>query len=184
MSRSRSIVVLTLVAGAAVACAPAGDSSTGEAAADTLLAGDPAVVDSLGLYVEPDAGDDSAPLLPGEGEPRGFRLLLVNRLAGEAFVFASAGAARVALDTVARADSAFVDIRLRADHVDLEAEDESGRVLSTTSMDLVRGQINRWEMTPDTPSRVSLAPRARGPRCGASGSPRCNSLAATSGLIR
>ncbi|MDX1395361.1 MAG: hypothetical protein R3195_13315 [Gemmatimonadota bacterium] len=182
MSGSTSIVAVMLAAITAAACAPAGDGSSEETARDTLAAREPVVAESLGLEAVP--APEDVPLLPGEGEPRAFRLLLVNRLDDEAFVFASAGAARVALDTVPRADSVFVDIRLRADHVDLEAEDGSGRVVSTTSIDLVRGQINRWEMTPDGRARVSLAPRVRGPGCGAPGSTRCNSLAATTRLTR
>jgi hypothetical protein len=53
----------------------------------------------------------------------------------------------VALDTVPRSDSVYVDIRLRSDQVHLEAEDGSGRVISMIEIDLVRSRLNRWEMT-------------------------------------
>ena len=102
-----------------------------------------------------DLEESPVPLLPGEGEPREYRLLLVNLLDREAYVFASAGVWRVVLDTVPRADSLFVDIRLRADQVDLEAEDEQGSLVSAASIDLVRAAINRWEIRPTEPGRVA-----------------------------
>ena len=186
-TRRASAVLAAVLTAMVVACAPGEDASGDAAPAESPSAEGPSVdarpadeslADSAVVGLPPareGVEDDSTPLLPGEGEPRGYRLLLVNRLEGDAYVFASAGAARVALDTVPRADSLFVDIRLRADQVDLEAEDRSGRVVSATSLDLVRARVNRWEMTPDTSPHVAS-------RCGAVGSRRCNSSPAASGV--
>jgi len=97
------------------------------------------------------------PELPGEGAPREYRLLLVNPHDHEARVFASAGASRVALDTVPARDSIRVDIRLRADRVLLEAEDERGGGVGSIELDLSPGAPNRWEIgTPPGP-RVTRA---------------------------
>ncbi len=126
-----------------------------------------AIVDSVAVGFELGPielfDDDPAPLLPGEGEPREYSLLLVNRLERDVHVFASAGAARVVLDTVPRSDSVYVDIRLRSDQVHLEAEDGAGQVLSSTSIDLVGARINRWEMVPRLRDRVTLATHGPGP---------------------
>lgn len=117
-----------------------------------------------------DAPPDSAlalappplPTLAGEGEVREYQLLLVNRLEGRAHVFASAGAGRVVLDTVPGSDSVFVDIRVRADEVLLEAEDDAGHVVSSITLDLVRADINRWEITRMGRDLVTLS-RPRSP---------------------
>ncbi|MDX1577787.1 MAG: hypothetical protein R3266_04855, partial [Gemmatimonadota bacterium] len=100
---------------------------------------------------------ESFPSLPGEGEPRVYRLRLVNRLAGPATVFASAGARRVVLDTVPAGDSLLVDIRLRADRVDLEAEDDRGRRVAAAGLDLVGDDVNRWVIA--AVSDVGSSPR-------------------------
>ena len=123
-----------------------------------------AALDSLSVVEEP-FDENPVPRLPGEGLPREYRLLLVNRADRAAHVFASAGASRGVRDTVPEADSLFVDIRLRSDHVDLEAEDDTGRVLSTTSIDLVPAGINRWELIAEGAARVAVL-RSRGPRDG------------------
>jgi len=152
-SRRRSTPVNRLVMLAMLTTAGCG---VGETVLDDTVADSVAlaVVDS-GLVVEP-FDPDPVPRLPGEGDLRDYHLLLVNRLDGDAFVFASAGAARIALDTVPASDSTFVDIRLRADQVTLEAENGSGQVVDSASIDLVRMQINRWEITPRDRSRMTL----------------------------
>jgi len=96
----------------------------------------------------------------GEGELREYRLLLVNRLRRPAYVFASAQAGRVALDTVPTSDSAFVDIQVRADEVLLEAEDDAGRVVSSVSIELVPAGLNRWEITL-VPAKPGEYPRSQ-----------------------
>lgn len=85
----------------------------------------------------------------------------MNLLEREAFVFASAGAGRVAVDTVPGSDSTLVDIRLRADHVMLEARDPSGRVVKSEEVELDRSVVNRWEIAPADASRVAARPPAR-----------------------
>lgn len=155
-------VVFSLLAVMAAGCRAA-DLPDQSASDSTALA----ALDSATVEDQPfdGFGENARPLLPGEGEPREYRLLLVNRTDREALVFASAGAARIVLDTVPGVDSLLVDIRLRADHVDLEAEDDTGRVLSTTSIDLVRTVINRWEILAEGAGRVAVL-RSRGPRDG------------------
>lgn len=136
-----------LFAGCAAGDRPGGEGpdSPDVSAADSAALDASLLADSIGF--EEDVFEESPiPLLPGEGEPREYRLLLVNHLDRDAYVFASAGASRVALDTVPGTDSLFVDIRLRADRVDLEAEDEDGSLVSAASLDLVRSTINRWEI--------------------------------------
>jgi len=149
--RGMSLLFPVLIAGCAPDAAPLEDASTPE----------PTMTDSGAVGLEPGPADlfddDPVPLLPGEGEPREYNLLLVNRLEREVYVFASAGAARVVLDTVPRSDSVYVDIRLRSDQVHLEAEDGVGQVLSSISIDLVEARINRWEMVPQAGDRVALA---------------------------
>jgi len=116
-------------------------SAVDTALVDTALA-DTAAADSSATFAPP-----SPPLLAGEGEVRQYRLLLVNRLERPAYVFASAGAGRVALDTVPPSDSVFVDLEVRADEVLLEAEDETGSVVRSALVDLVEARLNRWEIT-------------------------------------
>jgi len=162
MRRREPIAALVLLA--ALACGRADEPP--EAATDeAALASDPVVRDSLAADSlapsEPD-GPPPLPTLPGEGEAREYRLRLVNLLEREALVFASAGAGRVALDTVPGTDSTLVDIRLRADRVLLEARDRSGRVLKSETLDLDGTTVNRWEITVSDASRAvvrSSAPR-------------------------
>ncbi|MFV1988216.1 MAG: hypothetical protein ACC682_13105 [Gemmatimonadota bacterium] len=137
--------------------APVPAAATDETAAAHSLRGDSVTDGPKVVPVEP-LDDDPTPLLPGEGDLREFNLLLVNRLGRDATVFASAGAARVVLDTVMRSDSVYVDIRLRSDQVHLEAEDDTGEVVTSTSIDLVGAGINRWEMVAPRRDRTALGP--------------------------
>lgn len=148
--------VALLMALVALACGDPADRSDPPGdemalAADSIAA-DPLAPDSSAS--EPD-GPPALPTLPGEGDPREYRLRLVNLLEREAFVFASAGAARVALDTVPGADSTLVDIRLRADHVLLEARDRAGRVLKSETLDLDVSTVNRWEIAVSDAARIA-----------------------------
>lgn len=151
---STRVIVTSLLVSIAGACGAPGEGG-GAGAGDVA-------VDSLPLNAEltpvESFDEDPMPLLPGEGEPREFNLLLVNRLNADAFVYASAGAARVALDTVPRSDSVFVDIRLRSEQVLLEAEDRDGTVVAAIEIDLVRTQLNRWVMTAPRRDRTASGP--------------------------
>ena len=127
---------------------------------------DALVTDSAAADSAPGAVDDGAPpipSLPGEGAPRQYRLRLVNLLDRDAFVFASAGAGRVVVDTVPGADSTIVDIRLRSDHVTLEARDPSGRVVKSEEVDLDRSVVNRWEIVRSATARTGVTSVAGGP---------------------
>ena len=152
--------VVAIALGGCVAAdeAPVPGTPTDEIAAARAIRGDSVTDGSELAPVEP-FDDDPTPLLPGEGELRDFNLLLVNRLGRDAIVFASAAAARVVLDTVGRSDSVYVDIRLRSDQVHLEAEDDTGEVVTSTSIDLVGSGINRWEMVVPRRDRVALGPQ-------------------------
>ena len=102
-------------------------------------------------------GDEEVPggLLPGEGPPRRYRLLLLNPLDIPAFVFVAAGGEGVALDTVPARDSARVDIRVRADVVVLEARDSSGVLLDRAHSRMEVDRVNRWEIAPAPGGRVT-----------------------------
>lgn len=134
------------------------DDPTAVVVPDTLAA------DSAPPGREPASTDDdpALPPMPGEGEPREFRLLLVNPHDHAARVFASAGSDRVALDTVPARDSTLVDVRVRADRILLEAEDEQGAGIGSIELDLGTGGTNRWEIGPPPGPRVASAgaPRA------------------------
>lgn len=132
--------------GAADATAPdSGGAPAGVADADRLPSGAGADgSDSIAPAPSAGAGEPPFPPLPGEGEPRIYRLLLVNALESEATVYASAGARRVVLDTVPARDSVRVDIRMRADEVDLEARDPRGYALAETTLELAAAGPNRW----------------------------------------
>jgi hypothetical protein len=154
MMRRERIAALALLT--AFACGQA-DEPPEEPGDEAALATDPVAGDSLAPggpeASEPD-GPPPLPTLPGEGEARDYRIQLVNLLEREALVFASAGAGRVALDTVPGTDSTLVDIRLRADRVLLEARDRSGRVLKTETLDLDGTAVNRWEIAVSDASRA------------------------------
>ena len=138
------------------ACGPAADATDrdfldeasaapGEAmaASEATAAGDAAAAAEAAA-----AADSEVPggLLPGEGPPRRYRLLLGNSLDVPAFVFAAAGVEGVALDTVPARDSARVDVRVRADMVVLEARDSSGVLLDRAQLPMEVDRLNRWEI--------------------------------------
>ena len=159
MSTRRMVLRWTLAVGLLAACGPRGDDTDrarSGAGTDSLAAGS-------GLRAgEPSpsgAGNVGVPggLLPGEGPPRVYRLLVVNPLAGDAFVFAAAGARRVALDTVPPGDSVRVDIRVRADMVLLEARDSSGTLLDGEEIAPERERLNRWIVAAGSADRVTPA---------------------------
>lgn len=173
--RRRRLVAVALAGLAAAACAgepgegPAEDPS-GEPRAVVIpggQAGDSAAApDSTAVAPDSAAAADTVeddrpalPPMPGEGAPREFRLLLVNPHEHEARVFASAGAARVALDTVPARDSTRVDVRVRSDRIVLEAEDAGGARIGSIELDLAPGRTNRWEIGPPPGPRVASARR-------------------------
>lgn len=122
-------------------------AETGSVAADTGAAGggDTLAGARTGLPGGVDtAPGNPVPALPGEGEPRTYRLLIVNTTDADAFIYARAAADRVAVDTVAAADSSVVDLRVRADWVDLDAEDPAGRAVASERLDLSEDVVNRW----------------------------------------
>jgi hypothetical protein len=123
-------------------------AETGSAAAGNTSApgsGDTLAGDPAGLPGGADtAPGNPVPALPGEGEPRTYRLLIVNTTDADAFIYARAAADRVAVDTVAAADSSVVDLRVRADWVDLDAEDPAGRPVASERLDLSEDAVNRW----------------------------------------
>lgn len=158
--RSAATAVAVLTAGACAGGADGGGSETGTGAAAVEIpdTGSVATPDSAvgdGGATAAEEGNGGPPPLPGEGEPRVYRLRLVNPLDEAARVFGSAGAARVALDTVPPRDSTLVDVRLRADRIRLEAEDEDGRGLGAVDLDLLPGEPNRWLIGPPAGPRVA-----------------------------
>lgn len=173
-SRRRSAAMFTVLGLAA--CGGGRDAPSAEPAGESPAIAVPDTLSDVSAGVEEDSaapGDsatpgDSAPAhdsaaedagpppMPGEGAPREFRLLLVNPHDHPARVFASAGAARVALDTVAAGDSTRVDVRVRADRILLEAEDETGAGLGSVELELVPDDINRWEIGPPPGPRVAV----------------------------
>jgi hypothetical protein len=151
-SRVRAAAWL-IAAGLIEGCAPAADR--GASAVPDSVAVDSLAAAADSAPAPPDTAMPPIPLLPGEGEPRDFRLLLVNLSAQRALVFARAGAQTVVLDTVPATDSVRVDIRLRSDRVDLEAEGPPGRTLSAVTLELEVGVLNRWEIhEPDADALV------------------------------
>ena len=140
--RPRRAVALSLVS-LFLGCA-GGDPETSEV--------DVVVADSV---PEPPLVEPEVPTVAGEGDPRLFRVLLVNESDQEARVFAAAGAARVALDTVPGQDSLRVDIRVRADRVDLEAEDAAGRSLKRETLEMTVDSVTRWVIAAPTVSLVT-----------------------------
>ncbi len=139
-----------LAAACAAACAPPADTADSSAVPpDSVPSGDAAAL---------------APL-PGEGPAREYRILLVNPLDRDAYVFAAAGAGSVALDTVPRRDSVRVNIRVRADLVRLEARAAEGMLLAETDVALARDTLNRWVIGADaTARRVTSNVSPLGPR--------------------
>lgn len=150
-----------LVLGAGGCGGESGDSPPERASGDetgAIVVPDTSAADSAGTAEDTEGPEDSIlPPMPGEGDPREFRLLLVNLHDHPARVFASAGSARVALDTVPARDSALVDVRVRADRILLEAEDERGVGIGSIELDLLAGETNRWEIGPSPGPRVASA---------------------------
>jgi len=144
LGKSNAIAAISIL-GFLLACG-AEDSNDQTADADNVA------TDSV---AEPPLFEPEVPTVTGEGEPRLFRVLLVNASDVEAHVFATAGAARVVLDTVPGQDSLHVDIRVRADRVDLEAEDGSGRLLKRETLELEADSLTRWVIGSPTVSLVT-----------------------------
>ncbi len=158
---ARCGIPVTLLAAAIALGCGSGDSTEGEPAAEGAVerSDPPGTTDSAGA-VPPDPAPPSVPTLPGEGEPRRYRLLLLNRTDTEVYAFASAGAAQVVLDTVPAADSVRVDVRVRAGRVNLEARDAGGRLIVSGVIELVVGVVNRWEIRVPPNGPVALGPSA------------------------
>lgn len=91
-----------------------------------------------------DAEPSPFPDLDGEAVVRTYELWLVNRSRTDALVYASAGAGRVTLDTVPGRDSVRVNVEVRARRLSLDAEDENGRALGSTELELAPASSNRW----------------------------------------
>ncbi|WP_419162541.1 hypothetical protein [Candidatus Palauibacter sp.] len=151
---ARTLVLSALAGIGAAGCDSGGDSDTDDTP--------PAETDSTQAAAgAPRAAGEIEPptaLLPGEGPIREYRVLLVNPLDDDAYIFASAGAAHVALDTVPRRDSVRVDIRVRADIVRFEARDSSGVLLLRADLALDREALNRWVIEPDSTDRDEAVP--------------------------
>lgn len=159
--RTTALVAGALLTGAALAggCgeAPRQPGQASEGADSIAALAVPSRADSIaapgGRAAE--AEGDSAGAGPvgtpglGDSEPpplRAYPLLLVNPGRMEARVFASAGAGRVPLDTLAAGDSARVDVRVRATRLRLEAEAPGGRPLGAEEIELTEGALLRWEV--------------------------------------
>jgi hypothetical protein len=132
--------------------------------------GDPAAAapaDSSGVSGEenPGVGEGDGtrapPLLLGRGglpveilEPQTYALRLVNRTEQPAVVYADAGVGRVVLDTIEPADSARVNVEVRAREVRLRAMDLTGQPLITDTIALVADSLTRWEVWREGPDRL------------------------------
>lgn len=141
--------LLALTAGVLTACEPRevpADRSDQDASPETAAAA-----------VASDVAEVPGGLLPGEGPPRVYRLLLVNPLDVPAHVSASAGADRVAVDTVPARDSVSVDIRVRSDVVLLEARDAGGILLHGERAALERDRANRWVIERNSTEHVTTS---------------------------
>ena len=99
----------------------------------------------------PEIGAPASPPATPEEAPAAvplltYRLELVNRTGSPVRVFASAGAGRVALDTIAPGDSGRLKLRVAARSVRLEAMDPTGRTLAETELALHPDSLHRWEI--------------------------------------
>ncbi len=111
--------------------------------------------DTSGAAEDAAGASDARPALPLPGpevEPelplRRYRLLLVNRAGVEAVVYASAGAGRVLLDTLAGRDSSRIDVEVRAERLRLEALDLGDETLADAEVRLDPDSLTRWEVPP------------------------------------
>lgn len=86
------------------------------------------------------------PDLDGESVLRTYELRIVNRMRMDLFVYVSAGADRVTLDTVPGRDSVRVNVRVRGREVRLDAEDQNGRTIRSATLELAPATSNRWEI--------------------------------------
>lgn len=111
---------------------------------------------------EPDPNAPNLPLLLGEGPTRDFQLVLINPSDRVLSVSARAGSTEVVLDTVPAGDSTRVDIRVRADRLDLVARDASGAEVTREEVELDSDSLNRWiaEPRPARPAPVDAEPEA------------------------
>lgn len=129
---------------------------TGASAAAKGTGGDVDETNDTSGPAEDAAGaSDARPALPLPGpevEPelplRRYRLLLVNRAGVEAVVYASAGAGRVLLDTLAGRDSSRIDVEVRAERLRLEALDLGDETLADAEVRLDPDSLTRWEVPP------------------------------------
>lgn len=81
-------------------------------------------------------------------EPVTYALRLVNPSEDTIMVLASAGAARVVLDTLPAGDSVRLNVRLRSDVILLEGSDLRGGRVGSTELLLEPDSLNRWEALP------------------------------------
>lgn len=86
------------------------------------------------------------PDLDEETVLRTYELWIVNRMRTDLFIYASAGAGRVTLDTVPGRDSVKVNVQVRARSLSLDAEDRAGRSIDSTRLELAPAASNRWEI--------------------------------------
>lgn len=142
--------LLALMVGVLAACEPRGVPANRE---DQDVLPETVAADAVASEVAEAPGG----LLPGEGPPRVYRMLLVNPLDVPVHVFATAGAGRVSVDTVPAHDSVLVDIRVRADVVLLEAHDARGALLHGEEATLGRDRTNRWVIGRNTTERVTTS---------------------------
>jgi hypothetical protein len=151
---------------AVAACDPAAEDATERpvaSATDTSIDGldppgepgsaggtRPAGVPTAGASSTRDAASlsESTPFpdLDGESVLRTYDLWIVNRLRVDLFVYASAGAGRVTLDTVPGRDSVRLNVQVRARSLRLDAETEDGRAIRSTTLELASASSNRWEI--------------------------------------
>lgn len=123
----------------------------GEPEPDAAGEGRPAASDTVPVSSEavPGAGGESASAGPADRDDRPVhrRLLrIVNPGEDDVVVYASAGAGRVGLDTVAAGDSAEVNVESRAPRVGLHAM-AGGRRVGSDSLDLTAAGTARWRVS-------------------------------------
>lgn len=106
-----------------------------------------------GAAEAPPPSASEAPVLAADSSPRlrTYHLLLVNPGPIQTLVYADAGAERILLDTVPRADSVRVNVEVRAARLRLTATDRWGERLAAASIDLRPDSLHRWELPGGTP---------------------------------